>query len=180
MNVITTALPDVLLIKPNIWRDTRGFFMESFNAREWERLTGRQDTFVQDNHSSSVKHTLRGLHYQLACPQAKLVRVIHGEIFDVAVDLRRSSSSFGLWVGQHLSAKNYHQLFIPEGFAHGFLTLSDEAEVIYKVTTYFEPEAERRIVWNDKTLAIDWPLEGLPILSEQDHQARSFQESQYF
>lgn len=163
------ALPGVRLLEPRVFGDARGFFLESYNRKAFEGEVGRSIDFVQDNHSLSARHVLRGLHYQLPCPQAKLVRVIRGEIFDVAVDLRRGSPSFGRWVGELLSAGNRRQLFLPEGLAHGFLVLSDEAEVLYKASDYYHPEAERCIRWDDPELAIAWPLGGAaPIVSAKD------------
>ena len=168
MKVTPTAIPDVLLVEPQVFGDDRGFFYESFNARQFKELTGLEPNFVQDNHSRSAKNVLRGLHYQIRQPQGKLIRVVAGEVFDVAVDIRKGSPTFGQWVGQTLSAENKHQLWIPVGFAHGFLVLSDYAEFLYKTTDYWAPEHERCIVWNDADLAIRWPLEGAPMLSAKD------------
>lgn len=168
MNVIQTAIPEVLIIEPKVFGDDRGFFFESFNARRFAELTGVRTEFVQDNHSRSVKGVLRGLHYQIQQPQGKLVRVVSGEVWDVAVDIRRSSPTFGKWVGVTLSADNKRQLWIPEGFAHGFVVVSDSAEFLYKTTDYWAPEHERCIVWNDPTLALPWPVEGEPSLSGKD------------
>lgn len=168
MNVIQTAIPEVLIIEPKVFGDDRGFFFESFNARRFAELTGIRTEFVQDNHSRSVKGVLRGLHYQIQQPQGKLVRVVSGEVWDVAVDIRRSSPTFGKWVGVTLSADNKRQLWIPEGFAHGFMVVSDSAEFLYKTTDYWAPEQERCIVWNDPTLALPWPVEGEPSLSGKD------------
>lgn len=169
MNVTPTAIPEVLLIEPKVFVDERGFFFESFNQRAFSAATGLDVTFVQDNHSKSVKGVLRGLHYQLPPhAQGKLVRVLAGEVFDVAVDIRKHSPSFGKWLGEILSAENRRQLWIPEGFAHGFLVLSDDAEFLYKTTAYYAPECERCIRWDDPTLAIDWPLDGEPIVSLKD------------
>ncbi len=170
MNIIPTSIPDVLIIEPRVFGDERGFFFESFNQRQWAEKTGLNTTFVQDNHSRSAKNVLRGLHYQIQHPQGKLVRVTVGEVFDVAVDLRRSSPTFGKWEGVTLSEENKRQLWIPEGFAHGFLVLSDVAEFLYKTTDYWYPEYERSIIWNDPSLAIDWPLSGEPILAKKDAQ----------
>ena len=167
MKVTATRLPDVKLIQPTIFGDKRGFFLESWNARELANA-GIAVDFVQDNHSRSVRHTLRGLHYQTRQAQGKLVRCTRGEVFDVAVDLRRGSSTFGQWVGEHLSEENQHQLWIPPGFAHGFLVLSDMADVQYKCTAYYAPEFEQCIHWADASLAIDWPVVGEPLLSEKD------------
>jgi dTDP-4-dehydrorhamnose 3,5-epimerase len=168
MKVAATAIPDVLLLEPTIYEDERGFFFESFNQKRFEDATGLNIRFVQDNHSRSVKRVLRGLHYQIRRPQGKLLRVTAGEVFDVAVDLRRSSSTFGKYVGTVLSAANKKQLWIPEGFAHGYLVLSDAAEVLYKTTDYYAPEHERCLIWNDPEVGIDWPKDGAPILSAKD------------
>jgi dTDP-4-dehydrorhamnose 3,5-epimerase len=169
MRVIPTALTDVLLIEPEVFSDNRGFFFESFNKRRFAEATGLDVDFLQDNHSLSKKGTLRGLHYQLEQPQGKLVRVIEGSIFDVAVDIRRSSPTFGHWVGEELSHENKKQLWVPPGYAHGFLTLSDTAQVIYKTTDYYVPEDERSIIWSDETIGIDWPdLDSPPMLSPKD------------
>jgi dTDP-4-dehydrorhamnose 3,5-epimerase len=168
MKVAATAIPDVLLVEPTIYEDERGFFFESFNQKRFEDATGLNIRFVQDNHSRSVKRVLRGLHYQIRRPQGKLLRVTAGEVFDVAIDLRRSSSTFGKYVGTVLSAANKKQLWIPEGFAHGYLVLSDAAEVLYKTTDYYSPEDERCLIWNDPDVGIDWPKDGAPILSEKD------------
>jgi dTDP-4-dehydrorhamnose 3,5-epimerase len=179
MIVTATAIPDVLLIEPKVFGDERGFFFESFNACAFAQATGIDVAFVQDNHSKSAKNVLRGLHYQLAPKaQGKLVRVVQGEVFDVAVDLRKGSKTFGQWVGQVLSAQNKLQLWIPPGFAHGFLTLSDTAEFLYKTTDYYSPEHERSLLWNDPALAIDWPLEGEPILAAKDAMAMPFATAQ--
>lgn len=174
MKVIPQEIADVLLFEPKVFGDERGFFFESFNRRQFETAVGRPVNFVQDNHSKSVKGVLRGLHYQVLQPQAKLVRVIQGEVFDVAVDLRKSSATFGRWVGQVLSADNKRQLWIPEGFAHGFLVLSETAEFVYKATDYYAPQHERCIRWNDSTLNIEWPTQTLPVLSYKDAQAPAF------
>ena len=168
MKVAATAIPDVLLLEPTIHEDERGFFFESFNQKRFEDATGLNIRFVQDNHSRSVKRVLRGLHYQIRRPQGKLLRVTAGEVFDVAVDLRRSSPTFGKFVGMVLSAANKKQLWIPEGFAHGYLVLSDAAEVLYKTTDYYSPEDERCLIWNDPDVGIDWPKDGEPILSAKD------------
>ena len=157
MKVAATAIPDMLLLEPTIYEDERGFFFESFNQKRFEDATGLNIRFVQDNHSRSVKRVLRGLHYQIRRPQGKLLRVTAGEVFDVAVDLRRSSSTFGKYVGTVLSAANKKQFWIPEGFAHGYLVLSDAAEVLYKTTDYYAPEHERCLIWNDPEVGIDWP-----------------------
>ena len=180
MQVVTTALPDVLILEPKVFGDERGFFFESFNARRFAEATGLHREFVQDNHSRSAKGVLRGLHYQVQQAQGKLVRVTAGEVFDVAVDLRRSSPTFGQWVGVHLSAENKRQLWVPEGFAHGFVVLSDFAEFLYKTTDYYAPEHERSIRWDDPTLAIDWPLTEAPQLSAKDQAALNFQDAPVF
>jgi len=167
MQILATALPDVLLIEPKVFGDARGFFFESWNHRTFAAL-GIEADFVQDNHSQSQKNVLRGLHYQIHQPQGKLVRVVRGEIFDVAVDLRRSSPTFGQWTSFTLSAENRRMAWIPPSFAHGFCVTSENAEVIYKTTDYWAPEAERTLLWNDPQLAIAWPLDGSPILSPKD------------
>ncbi len=173
MRVIDTQIPDVKIIEPKIFRDDRGFFYESFNQSEFETALGKKVTFVQDNHSKSSKGVLRGIHYQIQQPQGKLVRVIHGEVFDVAVDLRKNSPTFCRWVAARLSTANNHQLWVPEGFGHAFLVLSDEAEFLYKTTDYYSPKFERAIIWNDRDLAIDWPdeINMQPILSKKDKAA---------
>ncbi|MBH8613405.1 dTDP-4-dehydrorhamnose 3,5-epimerase [Pseudomonas mohnii] len=168
MNVVTTDLPGVLIIEPKVFGDERGFFYESFNAKAFEEATGLTTTFVQDNHSRSQKGVLRGLHYQLQNTQGKLVRVTAGEVLDVAVDIRRSSPHFGQWVAVRLSADNHRQLWIPEGFAHGFVVLSEFAEFLYKTTDYYNPSSERSIRWDDPDLAIDWQLDDAPQLSAKD------------
>lgn len=175
MKIIDTAIPDVKIIEPAVFRDDRGFFFESFNQKRFEEAIGRKVEFVQDNHSRSSKGVLRGLHYQLnPHPQGKLVRCVIGEVFDVAVDIRRSSATYGKWVGTTLSAENKRQLWIPEGFAHGFITISDQAELLYKTTDYWCKELERSIAWNDHQLAIEWPLSQAPILSVKDLNAPTF------
>lgn len=168
------VIPDVLLLEPSVYGDERGCFFESFNARRFEALLGRQVDFVQDSQSNSSANVLRGLHYQIQHPQGKLVRVIAGSVFDVAVDLRRGSPTFGQWVGNLLSAENRHQMWIPPGFAHGFLALSEGAEFVYKSTDYYFPEHERCIAWDDPQLAITWPLAGAPALSARDAQGAAF------
>jgi dTDP-4-dehydrorhamnose 3,5-epimerase len=179
MNVIKTAIPDVLIFEPKVFGDERGFFFESFNQKIFEEAVGRSVTFVQDNHSKSSKGVLRGLHYQLEpYAQGKLVRCIAGEVFDVAVDIRKNSPTFGQWVGINLSAYNKRHFWIPEGFAHGFLTLSETAEFLYKTTDYYAPEYERSIKWNDKNLTIEWPLEITPLLSAKDQIAPVFEYTQ--
>ena len=169
MNVVRTSIADVIVVEPRVFGDQRGFFYESFNANAFRDATGLERTFVQDNHSKSARGVLRGLHYQLPRPQGKLVRVTRGEVFDVAVDLRRSSPTFGQWVGEVLSEDNNRQLWVPEGFAHGFLVLSEFAEFLYKTTDFYVPAAEHCLLWNDPAVAISWPLEGRePLLSEKD------------
>ncbi len=168
MNVIDTAIADVKILEPKVFGDERGFFYESFNQKQFEAAIGRKVEFVQDNHSRSVKGVLRGLHYQVSQPQGKLVRVAVGEVFDVAVDIRKDSPTFGQWVGVTLSAENKRQLWVPEGLAHGFVVTSDVAEFLYKTTDYYAPEHERCILWNDPDLAIEWPLAGEPTLSGKD------------
>ncbi|MES2942523.1 MAG: dTDP-4-dehydrorhamnose 3,5-epimerase [Pseudomonadota bacterium] len=168
MHATSLAIPDVILLEPKIYGDERGFFYESFNQAQMESALGKKVTFVQDNHSRSARNVLRGLHYQIQHPQGKLVRVVAGEVFDVAVDIRKSSPTFGQWVGEILSANNKKQLWIPEGFAHGFFVLSDAAEFLYKTTNYYAPEYERCIAWNDPTLAINWPTTNDPVLSSKD------------
>ena len=171
-SVTATALPEVLVLEPKVFGDTRGFFYESYNHRDFAEATGLDVEFVQDNHSRSAKGVLRGIHYQLVKPQGKLVRVVAGAVWDVAVDLRRSSPRFGKWAGVELSADNRRQLWVPPGFGHAFLTLSEHAEFLYKTTDYWYPEHERSIAWNDPELAIAWPLEGaLPSLANKDAQA---------
>lgn len=180
MKVTSFAIPEVVLIEPKVFGDERGFFFESFNQARFEETVGRDINFVQDNHSRSVKNVLRGLHYQIQQPQGKLVRVVQGEVFDVAVDLRKSSPTFGRWVGQVLSAENKHQLWIPEGFAHGFVVLSDTAEFLYKTTDYYAPAHERCLLWNDPVLNIQWPLGIAPVLSAKDTQGKPFNEAEVF
>jgi dTDP-4-dehydrorhamnose 3,5-epimerase len=180
MQVHPTSIPDVLLIEPKVFGDERGFFFESFSQRQWQQLTGLNTVFVQHNHSRSARHVLRGLHYQIQQPQGKLVRVVQGEVLDVAVDIRRSSPTFGQWAGEILSAENKRLLWVPEGFAHGFLVLSESAEFLYLTTNYYAPEYERAIIWNDPDLNITWPLAGEPALSAKDKQARLFREAELF
>ena len=174
MQVTATAIPEVLLIEPKVFGDERGFFFESFNQRVWQEQTGITRDFVQDNHSRSARGVLRGLHYQIRRPQGKLVRVVVGEVFDVAVDLRRGSPTFGSWVGEILSAENKKQLWVPEGFVHGFLVLSESADFLYRTSDYYAPEHERCIIWNDPDLGIDWPLIGPPGLSAKDAMGTPF------
>lgn len=180
MQCITTPLPGVLILEPRVFGDERGFFFESFNQRAWQQSTGLERSFVQHNHSRSARHVLRGLHYQINQPQGKLVRVISGEVYDVAVDIRRSSSSFGQWFGVTLSAENKRQMWIPEGFAHGFCVTSDNAEFLYLTTDYYAPEHERTIAWNDPAIGISWPLSGLPLLSDKDTKGCLLAEAETF
>ncbi|EKO3561836.1 dTDP-4-dehydrorhamnose 3,5-epimerase [Vibrio fluvialis] len=171
MKVIETDIPDVKIIEPTVFGDERGFFMETWNQKRFEELvTGKPTLFVQDNHSKSKKGILRGLHYQTENTQGKLVRVVSGEVFDVAVDIRKDSPTFGKWVGVYLSAENKRQLWVPEGFAHGFYVTSEEAEFVYKCTDYYNPNAEHTILWNDKSLSIEWPIQCYPELSNKDQQ----------
>lgn len=163
-----TAISDVLVLEPKVFGDARGFFFESFNARDFAQATGLNVDFVQDNHSKSAKGVLRGLHYQIEHAQGKLVRVVQGEVFDVAVDLRQSSPTFGQWVGEHLSADNKRQMWVPPGFAHGFLVLSESAEFLYKTTDYWYPEHERSLLWSDPSIGIQWPIEVQPLLAAKD------------
>lgn len=180
MKIIKTAIPDLLIIEPQVFGDERGFFFESFNKRRWQEETGLSTEFVQENHSRSSNNVLRGLHYQIKQTQAKLVRVIFGEVFDVAVDIRKSSPTFGRWVGALLSAENKKQFWVPEGFAHGFVVLSEMAEFLYLTTDYYAPEYERAIRWNDSQLAIDWPMDGEPLLSNKDREAGLLQDAELF
>jgi dTDP-4-dehydrorhamnose 3,5-epimerase len=168
VKAIPTAIPDVLLIEPKVFGDARGFFLESWNQRTFDQLVGREVRFVQDNHSASGRNVLRGLHYQVKSVQAKLVRAVVGEVFDVVVDLRRSSPTFGRWVGERLSAANRRMLWVPEGLAHGFVVLSERAEFLYKTTDYYAPEHERTLLWNDPKLAIEWQITGTPVLKPND------------
>ncbi len=180
MNIIKTAVPDLLLIEPKIFGDARGFFFESYNERDFVAQTGVKAHFVQDNHSRSAKNVLRGLHYQIKQPQGKLVRVTAGEVFDIVVDIRRCSPTFGKYVSTRLSADNKRLLWIPVGFAHGFIVTSDHAEFIYKTTDYWAPEHERCIAWNDPDLNIPWPLEVEPVLSEKDRQGQPLSKAEVF
>jgi dTDP-4-dehydrorhamnose 3,5-epimerase len=180
MKIIPTTISDVLIIEPKVFGDERGFFLESFNQRKFTELTGRDVDFVQDNHSRSVKNVLRGLHYQIQNPQAKLVRVVQGVVFDVAVDIRKSSPTFGQYVGFELSAENKRMFWIPEGFAHGFVVISDTAEFLYKTTDYWSPEYERSIAWNDPAIGIQWPIQGEPALSAKDQLGKSLAEADCF
>ena len=168
MKAIPTELPGVIVLEPKVFGDDRGFFFESYNRRAFREATGLDPDFVQDNHSRSARNVLRGLHYQVRQPQGKLVRVTSGEVYDVAVDLRRSSPTFGRWVGLTLSAANRRMLWVPEGFAHGFVVTSDHAEFLYKTTDYYAPEHERSLLWNDPALGIAWPVEGAPLLKPRD------------
>ncbi len=180
MNTLKTAIPDVVIIEPKVFGDSRGFFFESFNARAFAEQTGVDVEFVQDNHSRSQKGVLRGLHYQLQNAQGKLVRVVQGEVLDVAVDIRQSSPTFGQWVAVRLSADNHRQLWVPAGFAHGFVVLSESAEFLYKTTDYYNPAAERCIRWDDPTLAIDWELAEQPQLSAKDQAGVLFKDAELF
>lgn len=180
MQILTTSLPDVLMIEPTVFGDDRGFFFESFNHRRFKELTGIETAFVQDNHSKSARHVLRGLHYQVNYPQGKLVRAVAGEVLDVVVDIRRQSPTFGQWLGTHLSADNKRQLWVPPGFAHGFVVLSESAELLYKTTEYWMPEHERCIIWNDPALAIDWQITAAPLMSAKDTQGTRFINAEMF
>ena len=180
MKVIPSDLPDVLILEPKVFGDERGFFFESYNARVLAEQAGVTEAFVQDNHSRSARHVLRGLHYQIRQPQGKLVRVVAGEVFDVVVDIRKSSPTFGKWAGFTLSAENKRMAWIPPGFAHGFLVLSDFAEFLYKTTDYWAPEHERCILWNDSDLGVKWPLQGVPVLSAKDQSGTPFRDAEVF
>jgi dTDP-4-dehydrorhamnose 3,5-epimerase len=180
MQVTQTAIPDVLVIEARVFGDDRGFFLESYNEKTFREKAGITEHFVQDNHSRSAKNVLRGLHYQIQQSQGKLVRVIVGAVFDVAVDLRKSSQTFGQWVGIHLSAENKQQLWIPAGFAHGFVVLTDATEVLYKTTDYYAPQYERTILWNDPDLAIAWPIQVQPILSAKDQVGKLFRDAEVY
>ena len=180
MNVIETSLPGVMIIEPKVFGDDRGFFYESFNAKAFAEATGVKTEFVQDNHSRSAHGVLRGLHYQIENPQGKLVRVTVGEVLDVAVDLRKSSPTFGQWASVRLSAENKRQLWVPEGFGHGFVVFSESAEFLYKTTNYYTPSAERCVRWNDPDLAIDWEFEGQPLLSGKDQSVILLKEASLF
>lgn len=179
MKIVRTAIPEVIMIEPSVFGDERGFFFESFNQKEFEKAIGRKISFVQDNHSKSARNVLRGLHYQIQQPQGKLVRVVVGEVFDVAVDIRKSSPTFGKWVGEVLSAENKRQLWIPGGFAHGFVVTSETAEVLYKTTDYWAPEHERSIIWDDRNLAIEWPT-AAPFLSAKDRAGAALDQAELF
>lgn len=180
MNVIPTAIPEVLIIEPKVFGDARGFFFESFNQRTFNEATDLDLTFVQDNHSRSAKGVLRGLHYQIKQPQGKLVRVVRGSVYDVAVDLRKCSPTFGQWVGVELSEDNYRQMWVPAGFAHGFLVTSESADFLYKTTDYYAPEQERCIAWNDPAIGIQWPVEGAPVLSGKDQQGQLLAQAEVY
>ena len=180
MKITPTSLPGVLILEPRVFGDERGFFYESFNAKKFTELTGVDLPFVQDNHSMSAKNILRGLHYQIKQPQGKLVRVIAGAVYDVAVDLRRSSPHFGQWTGVELSAENQRQLWVPPGFAHGFVVTSESAQFLYKTTDYWAPEHERCLQWNDPALAIDWPISGTPQLSAKDQAGVALAQAEVF
>lgn len=181
MKATPTAIPDVLIIEPKVFGDARGFFFESFNQKAFDEAVGHHVDFVQDNHSRSRKGVLRGLHYQLQQPQGKLVRVVAGAVFDVAVDIRKASPTFGQWVGVELTEENQRQLWVPAGFAHGFLVLSETADFLYKTTDYYAPAHERCIAWNDEQIGIVWPVQGLmPALSEKDRHGHSLQDAEVF
>jgi dTDP-4-dehydrorhamnose 3,5-epimerase len=180
MNIVATDIPDVLILEPKVFGDERGFFFESFNRRMFEEAAGVRTEFVQDNHSRSRRGVLRGLHYQIRQPQGKLVRVVVGEVFDVAVDLRRNSPTFGRWTGIHLSAENKRMLWVPAGFAHGFLVLSESADFLYKTTDYYAPEHERCVIWNDPDIGIRWPLEGQPTLAPKDQAGKPLKDADLF
>ena len=179
-SVVPTAFPEVLILEPRVFGDDRGFFFESFNERDFSQATGLSVRFVQDNHSRSAKGVLRGLHYQIEHPQGKLVRVAIGEVFDVAVDMRRSSPKFGRWIGVTLSASNKRQLWVPPGFAHGFVVTSDSADFLYKTTDYWFPEFERSVIWDDPDLGVQWPIQAPPVLAAKDAAASSFREAPAF
>ncbi len=180
MKITQTDIPDVLVIEPQVFGDERGFFFESFNQEKWRQDTGLERTFVQDNHSRSARGVLRGIHYQIEQPQGKLVRVVVGEVFDVAVDLRKKSPTFGSWVGEHLSAENFKQLWIPEGFGHAFVVLSENAEFLYRTTDFWAPEHERCIIWNDPELNVSWPIDFSPTLSEKDVEGLLFKSADIY
>ena len=180
MKVTRTEIPDIVLLEPRVFGDERGFFLESWNAREFNRIVGGDLHFLQDNHARSGHGVLRGLHYQIRQPQGKLVRVVQGRVFDVAVDLRKSSTTFGRWVGFELSEDNYRQLWVPPGFAHGYLVLSERADFLYKATDFYAPEHERCIIWNDPEIGIVWPLDGKPILSAKDQSGLPFNKAEVF
>jgi dTDP-4-dehydrorhamnose 3,5-epimerase len=178
--VTPTAIPDVLVLEPKVFGDVRGFFYESFNARDFAQATGVDAQFVQDNHSKSAKGVLRGLHYQIQHSQGKLVRVVQGRVFDVVVDLRKSSPTFGRWAGVELSVDNYKQMWVPPGFAHGFVVLSESAEFLYKTTDYWYPEHERSLLWNDPAIGIEWPIDAAPQLAAKDQAGKLLAEAEVF
>ena len=180
MKVVRTSIPELLILEPRVFGDARGFFMESFNARTFAEVTGLETDFVQDNHSRSQRGVLRGLHYQLRQAQGKLVRVASGRVFDVAVDMRRSSPTFGRWEGVELSEDNHRQFWVPPGFAHGFVVLSETADFLYKTTDYYAPEHERSVMWNDPAIGIEWPLDGAPLLSAKDKAGVLLAEAEVF
>lgn len=180
MQAIKTPIPDLLILEPKVFGDARGFFFESYNENAFHSATGLRPNFVQDNHSRSAKGVLRGLHYQIQQPQGKLVRVTEGEVFDVAVDIRKSSPTFGQWFGAHLSAESRRMMWVPAGFAHGFLVLSEFAEFLYKTTDFYAPEHERSITWNDPAIGVQWPLQGAPLLSAKDQQASLIKDAELF
>jgi dTDP-4-dehydrorhamnose 3,5-epimerase len=179
MNIKKTKLPEVVVLEPKVFGDERGFLLESYNQKSFEAI-GLRRNFVQDNHSRSVRNVLRGLHYQLGQPQGKLVRVVAGAIWDVAVDIRRGSSTFGQWVAEELSAENKRMFWVPEGFAHGFVVISDSADVLYKVTAFYAPACERSLLWNDPQLGITWPLSGEPVLSQKDRAGTPLSQAEVF
>ncbi len=178
--VTPTAIPDVLVLTPKVFGDARGFFFESFNARDFAQSTGVDAQFVQDNHSKSAKGVLRGLHYQIQHAQGKLVRVVQGRVFDVVVDVRKSSPTFGRWVGVELSAENFQQMWVPPGLAHGFVVLSESAEFLYKTTDYWYPEHERSLLWNDPAIGIEWPIDGEPLLAAKDQAGKPLAQAELF
>jgi dTDP-4-dehydrorhamnose 3,5-epimerase len=180
MKATPSAIPDIVLLEPRVFGDERGYFFESYNERQFEQAMGLKLDFVQDNQSRSARNVLRGLHYQIDQPQGKLVRVLAGEIFDVAVDVRKSSPTFGKWVGMTLSAENFHQLWIPPGFAHGFAVLSESADILYKTTDYYAPQFERCIAWNDPAIGIEWPIQSEPVLSAKDKAGLPLAQSELF
>jgi dTDP-4-dehydrorhamnose 3,5-epimerase len=180
MKIIETSLPEVKIIELAVFKDDRGLFMESYNQKTFSEVLGIHERFLQDNHSQSIKNVLRGLHYQIQHPQGKLVRVVSGEAYDVAVDLRKNSPTFGQWVGMHLKSEEYKIAWIPKGFAHGFLSLADNTTLLYKATDFYDPSSEHCLRWNDPDLAIDWPIEGEPLLSKKDRQGKSFKEAVTF
>lgn len=180
MKIIPTAIPDLLILEPKVFGDARGFFFESFNASSFRQATGFDATFVQDNHSRSRKGVLRGLHYQIRQPQGKLVRVVRGAVFDVAVDIRQSSPAFGRWLGIELTEDNHRQVWIPPGFAHGFVVLTDSADFLYKTSAYYAPEYERCVLWNDPAIGIQWPLAGDPLVSDKDKKGLPLHQAEVF